>query len=93
MEKSRPVFISCKTRKPDAKDLCEVGFLSKRLAGDRAKSVLATTFPVRETGDSLNSIYTRMKKFELGLIEASDFRKKLPNRVFDDAFAPNFEDW
>ena len=93
MEKSRPVFISCKTRKPDAKDLCEVGFLSKRLAGDRAKSVLATTFPVRETGDSLNSIYTRMKKFEIGLIEASDFRKKLPNRVFDDAFAPNFEDW
>ena len=91
MENSRPVFISCKTRKPDAKDLCEVGFLAKRLGGERAKSVLATTYPVRETGDTKNSIYSRMKKFDIGLIEARDFRKRETEVVFNNAFKPKFD--
>ncbi len=86
MDGSMPVFISCKTRKPEAKDVCEVGFLARRLGGARARSALATTYAVRETGDSGNSIYARMQKFDVGLIEAKDIRRGDVQEVFSKAF-------
>ncbi len=86
MDGSTPVFISCKTRKPEAKDVCEVGFLASRLGGKRARSVLATTYPVRDAGDANNSIYSRLKKFDVGLIETKDFKKKYADEVFEAAF-------
>ncbi|MBR6274464.1 MAG: DUF1887 family protein [Lachnospiraceae bacterium] len=86
MAGSMPVFISCKTRKPEAKDVCEVGFLANRLGGSRARSVLATTYPVKDAGDAVNSIFSRLKKFDVGLIETKDFKKKKAADIFAEAF-------
>ena len=86
MAGSMPVFISCKTRKPEAKDVCEVGFLANRLGGARARSVLATTYPVKDAGDAVNSIFSRLKKFDVGLIETKDFKKKKAADIFAEAF-------
>ena len=63
MRRSIPVFISCKMRKPVSGDLYEVGYISSRLGGARAKAVLATTYPVKEFGVSPKRMYQRMKKF------------------------------
>ena len=87
MENNRPVFISCKQRKPESKDLTEVGFLAKRFGGDKAKAVLATTYPVRENGDARNSVYVRLKKFGIGLIEVKDFKKREAAEIFEEAFS------
>lgn len=92
MDGCMPVFISCKTRKPEAKDVCEIGFLAQRLGGRRARSVLATTYPVKEAGEVGGSIYSRLKKFDVGLIEAKDLVKKDPAEVLKKAFRSNKDD-
>lgn len=85
MEKSSPVFISCKMKKPSSGDLYEVGYLARRLGGQNAKSVLATTWPVREeTGK--NGLYVRMRKMKIGILEAGSFKKMETEMIFEEMF-------
>ena len=85
MRRSVPIFISCKMRKPVSGDLYEVGFLASKLAGARAKGIMATTYPVKEYGTSPKRMYQRMKKLKIGLIEADSFREEKPADVFNYA--------
>ena len=85
MRRSIPIFISCKMRKPVSGDLYEVGFIAHRLAGSRAKALLATTYPVKELGISPKRMYQRMKKFRVGLIETDSFDQYNPADVFNQA--------
>ena len=85
MRRSIPIFISCKMRKPVSGDLYEVGFVSSRLGGSRAKAILATTYPVKEMGTSPKRMYQRMKKLRVGLIEAERFRELPAADVFNQA--------
>lgn len=85
MKKSIPIFISCKMRKPEAADVYEVGYLSHRLGGIRAKACLATTFPVRDYGNTPKGIFQRFKKMRIGVIETQDFRKRKSCEVFNQA--------
>ena len=85
MRRSVPIFISCKMRKPVSADLYEVGFMASKLAGARAKGVMATTYPVKEYGTSPKRMYQRMKKLKIGLIEADSFRNNKPADVFNSA--------
>ncbi|MBQ6662589.1 MAG: DUF1887 family protein [Firmicutes bacterium] len=85
MRRSIPIFISCKMRKPVSADLYEVGYLAERLGGERARALLATSFPVKELGTSPKRMYNRMKKLKVGLIEASSFREMPASDVFNQA--------
>ena len=85
MRRSVPIFISCKMRKPVSGDLYEIGFVASRLGGSRAKAILATTYPVKELGISPKRMYQRMKKFKVGLLEASGFEKIPAADVFNQA--------
>ena len=85
MRRSIPIFVSCKMRKPVSGDLYEVGFMASKLAGARAKAVVATTYPVKEYGTSPKRMYQRMKKLKIGLIEADSFRTTRPAEVFNHA--------
>ena len=82
---SIPIFISCKMRKPVSEDLYEVGYVASMLGGTKSKALLATTYPVKEMGTSPKRMYQRMKKFRVGLIEASQFEKLPPADVFNQA--------
>lgn len=85
MRRSVPIFISCKMRKPVSGDLYEVGFMASKLAGARAKGIVATTYPVKEYGTSPKRMYQRMKKLKIGLIQAESFRDNKPADVFNSA--------
>ena len=85
MRRSVPIFISCKMRKPVSGDLYEVGFMASKLAGARAKGIVATTYPVKEYGTSPKRMYQRMKKLKIGLIETESFRENKPADVFNAA--------
>lgn len=87
MNKNRPVLVSCKMTKPTTKDLTEIGCLAGRLGGEDAVSVLATTYPVRAYNEGGTSLYNRMKKLDIGFIEAYDFRRMSTKEAFDRAIA------
>jgi hypothetical protein len=82
MRKSQPIFISCKMRKIEKENVYEIYSMAKRLGGSYGKSVIATTSDVRSTKEEQNSIYLRMTKMKVGLIEACDFSKNAPSEVF-----------
>ncbi|MGN0165934.1 MAG: hypothetical protein ACI39R_07100 [Lachnospiraceae bacterium] len=85
MNKNHPLFISCKMTKPTSKDLTEIGYLSKRLGGRDAISIIATTYPVSSNTGASTSLYYRMKKLNIGLLEAGMFRKMSPAQAFETA--------
>lgn len=85
MHNNHPVLISCKMTKPTSKDLTEIGYLSKRLGGEDAACILATTYPVKSTSDPSTSLYYRMKKLDVGLLEVRDFKKVSTNQAFEKA--------
>lgn len=85
MKRSVPIFISCKMRKPVSGDLYEVGYVASMLGGNKSKALLATTYPVKELGTSPKRMYQRMKKFRVGLIEASRFEELPAADVFTQA--------
>ena len=86
MYKSIPVFISCKMTKPSALDVSEVGFLSKRLAGQRGQAILATTEKIKETGnEKTKGIHYRMKEMHIGCIETNEFYTKSDKEVMLEA--------
>lgn len=85
MNKNKPVLVSCKMTKPTTKDLTEIGCLAGRLGGEDAVSVLATTYPVRAYNEGGTSLYNRMKKLDIGFIEAYDFRRMSAKETFEKA--------
>lgn len=85
MKNSQPIFISCKMRPVEKETVYEIYAMARRLGGDYAKSLIATTYDVRSGKDERNGIYLRMAKMKVGLIESRDFISKTPSQVFADA--------
>lgn len=82
MKHSQPIFISCKMRPIEKETVYEIYSMAKRLGGSYGKSLIATTVDVRSGKDERNSIYLRMAKMKVGLIESKDFIKQNPSEVF-----------
>lgn len=85
IKRSVPVLISCKMRKLASGDLYEAGYIAKRLSESGTKSVIATTYPVKEEGSQPKRMYQRMKKLRIGLIETRSFKEKTPAEIFNQA--------
>lgn len=85
MKNSQPIFISCKMRPIEKETVYEVYAMAKRLAGNSGRALIATTFDVRSGKDERNSIYLRMAKMKVGLIESKDFIRQNPSEVFTRA--------
>lgn len=82
MKNSQPIFISCKMRPVEKENVYEIYSMAKRLGGSYGKALIATTVDVRSGKDERNSIYLRMAKMKVGLIESKDFIKQNPSEVF-----------
>ncbi len=82
MKNSQPIFISCKMRPVEKETVYEIYSMAKRLGGNYGKAVIATTTDVRSSKDERNSIYLRMAKMKVGLIESKDFIRQNPSEVF-----------
>ena len=87
MKNSQPIFISCKMRPVEKETVYEIYSMARRLGGDYAKSLIATTFNVRKSMDERNGIYLRMAKMKVGLIETRDFKETNVQDVFARAIA------
>lgn len=87
MKNSQPIFISCKMRPVEKETVYEIYSMARRLGGDYAKSLIATTFNVRKGQDERNGIYLRMAKMKVGLIETRDFKDANVQDVFARALA------
>lgn len=87
MQNSQPIFISCKMRPVEKETVYEIYSMARRLGGDYAKSLIATTFNVRKGQDERNGIYLRMAKMKVGLIETRDFSDTNVRDVFARAMA------
>lgn len=85
MKNSQPIFISCKMRPVEKETVYEIYSMARRLGGNYAKSIIATTSDVRSSKDERNGIYLRMTKMKVGLIESRDFINHSPADVFADA--------
>ena len=66
-----PIFVSCKSARPDTRDLYEIWYLAHRFGGKRAKAVIATAVPL--SSDSW-ATYVRAKDMGIIVIERSDLR-------------------
>ncbi|MBQ6811568.1 MAG: DUF1887 family protein, partial [Agathobacter sp.] len=82
MKNSQPIFISCKMRPIEKETVYEIYAMAKRLGGNLGRALIATTFDVRSGKDERNSIYLRMAKMKVGLIESKDFIRQNPSEVF-----------
>lgn len=82
MKNSQPIFVSCKMRPIEKETVYEIYSMARRLGGNYAKSLIATTVDVRSSMDERNGIYLRMAKMKVGLIESKDFIKQNPSEVF-----------
>ena len=87
MKDSQPIFISCKMRPIEKQNIYEIYSMARRLGGNYAKSLIATTSDVRSGKEEINSIYMRMEKMKVGLIEVKDFLGGKPWEVFERAFS------
>ena len=85
MKNSQPIFISCKMRPVEKETVYEIYSMARRLGGDYAKSLIATTYNVRKGQDERNGIYLRMAKMKVGLIETRDFEGQSVQEVFEQA--------
>ena len=85
MKHSQPIFISCKMRPIEKETVYEIYAMAKRLGGMYGKAVIATTTDVRSGKEERNSIYLRMAKMKVGLIESKDFIRQNPSEVFSRA--------
>jgi len=85
MKNSQPIFISCKMRPIEKETVYEIYSMAKRLGGSYAKSLIATTVDVRSAKSEPGSMYMRMEKMKVGLIESKDFIKQAPSDVFAKA--------
>ncbi len=85
MKNSQPIFISCKMRPVEREYVYEIYAMARRLSGTTGKAIIATTSNVRVNADNPNSVYCRMTKMRVGLIEHDDFQKRPPQDVFANA--------
>lgn len=85
MKNSQPIFISCKMRPIEKETVYEIYAMAKRLGGNYGRALIATTEDVRSGKDERNSIYLRMEKMKVGLIESRDFIRQNPSEVFSRA--------
>lgn len=85
MKNSQPIFISCKMRPIEKETVYEIYSMAKRLGGNYGKALIATTVDVRSRKEERNSIYLRMAKMKVGLIESRDFIRQTPSDVFAGA--------
>lgn len=83
LRKSIPIFISCKMRKPNSTDLCEVAYLADRLGGSSAKGIVATTYNVSDDKNLAEGIFKRLKKMNVGFIETESFKTHTASQVFN----------
>lgn len=67
-------FVSCKSARPDTRDLYEIGYLAKRFGGRKAKVVLATAFDLSKDGWA---VYLRARDMGITVIEKKDIGKGL----------------
>lgn len=65
-------FVSCKTAKPDTRDLYEIDYLAKRFGGTNARVVLATA---SDLSQDAWSNYMRARDMGIVVIEKDDIRK------------------
>jgi|GEM_PF-2426327 len=63
------VFVSCKSAKPDTRDLYEIQYLARRFGGRRAKAVIATAVPL--SADAW-ATYIRARDMGIAVIERAD---------------------
>ena len=85
VRKSVPVFISCKMRKPEAKDIYEVACLADRLGGPQAEALLATTHNVSRGREKVNGLYQRFRRMNVGFIETDSFITHNTADIFNTA--------
>lgn len=85
MKGSQPFFISCKMAAVRKEAVYEVNALAKRLGGEYAKSLIATTERLSREKDEENGMYQRFEKIKVGLIEVQDFQTKDTATVFNQA--------
>lgn len=64
-----PIFVSCKSAKPDTRDLYEIWYLAHRFGGRRAKAVIVTA--VSLSSDAW-ATYTRARDMGVIVIEKAD---------------------
>lgn len=83
MNKSTPIFISCKMKKPVNYDVYEVAYLATRLGGDNAKSIMATTYDISKEDPWGTGIYGRLNKMNVGLLEVDNLVKKDSKEVWE----------
>ncbi len=82
MHRSVPLFISCKMCTPNSDDVYEIASLASRMGGSAAKACIATTAPLHKSAYHPNSMFNRIDKMHVGLIEAVDFQTQPPEEVF-----------
>lgn len=66
------VFVSCKSARPDTRDLYEISYLAKRFGGRKAAVVLATAYDLSKEAWA---IYLRARDMGITVIEKSDIEK------------------
>jgi hypothetical protein len=67
----RSYFVSCKTARPDTRDLYEISYLAKRFGGRSAQAVIATAADL--SGEAW-SLYRRARDMGVAVIERNDIR-------------------
>lgn len=82
MHRSMPLFISCKMCPPTTDDIYEIASLASRMGGVAAKACIATTEPLHKAAYHPNSMFNRIDKMHVGLIEAADFQTQTPEEIF-----------
>lgn len=85
MHNSIPVFISCKMKRPDSKEIYEVGYLADRLGGPEAKAILATTCDIGAEKELPKGLFQRFRKMNVGFIETDAFKNHTVSDVFERA--------
>lgn len=64
-------FVSCKTARPDARDLYEISYLARRFGGRNAQPVIATAADL--SGEAW-ALYARARDMGVAVIERNDIR-------------------
>lgn len=64
-------FVSCKTARPDTRDLYEIGYLAHRFGGRNARAVIATAADL--SGEAW-PLYRRAREMGICVIERNDLR-------------------
>lgn len=85
-----PLFISCKSARPDTRDLYEIWYLAHRFGGSRARAVIATAAQL--SADS-KAAYIRARDMGVIVIERSDITEAdEKDWIHDKLLCPKWKD-